>query len=103
MPAIILCCLDHMELKDIARTVAFIAKLSAYQPLAMQLVRKGVLHPNRVKRLLASPCPREVTMDFLMIVSDLARMDKVFPLYTYICMVFVIICTHWFIRSSCIL
>lgn len=74
---IILNCLDHMEVKDIARPVAFIAKLSTQQPLAVQLVSKGLLDPTRAKRLLNSPCPREVTMDFLMIVSDLARMDKV--------------------------
>ncbi|KAL7148444.1 hypothetical protein ABFS83_06G179000 [Erythranthe nasuta] len=82
VPAIILCCLDHMELKDIARPVAFIAKISTQPQLAVQLVSKGLLVPNRAKRLLNSPCPREVTMDFLMIVSDLARMDKQF--YEYI-------------------
>ncbi|KAK4403796.1 Serine/threonine-protein kinase TIO [Sesamum angolense] len=80
--AIILRCLDHMELKDVARPVAFIAKLSMQQPLAAQLVGKGLLDPARAKRLLDNPCPREVTMDFLMIVSDLARMDKMF--YEYI-------------------
>ncbi|KAL0403381.1 UNVERIFIED_CONTAM: Serine/threonine-protein kinase TIO [Sesamum radiatum] len=36
--AIILRCLDHMELKDVARPVAFIAKLSTQQPLAAQLM-----------------------------------------------------------------
>lgn len=77
MSAIILRCLDHMDLKDVARPVAFIAKLSTQQPLAIQLVGKGLLDPTRVKRLLNGPCPREVTMDILMIVSDLARMDKV--------------------------
>ncbi|KAH6757529.1 kinase family with ARM repeat domain-containing protein, partial [Perilla frutescens var. hirtella] len=82
VPAIILRCLDHMELKDIARPVAFIAKLCIQQPLAVQLLSKGLLDPTRAKRLLNSPCPREVTLDFLMIVSDLARMDKVF--YEYI-------------------
>lgn len=79
MPAFILRCLDHIELKDIARPVAFIAKLSTQQPLAVQLVGKGLLDPARVKRLLSSSCPREVTIDFLMIISDLARMDKVLP------------------------
>ncbi|KAK6128127.1 hypothetical protein DH2020_038130 [Rehmannia glutinosa] len=82
VPTIILRCLDHMELKDIARPVAFIAKLSNQQPLAIQLVGKGLLDPTRAKRFLKSPCPREVMMDFLMIVSDLARMDKLF--YEYI-------------------
>ncbi|XP_057788862.1 serine/threonine-protein kinase TIO isoform X1 [Salvia miltiorrhiza] len=82
VPTIILRCLDHMELKDIARPVAFIAKLCIQQPLAVQLISKGLLEPTRAKMLLNSPCPREVTLDFLMIVSDLARMDKKF--YEYI-------------------
>ncbi|KAL3635049.1 hypothetical protein CASFOL_022103 [Castilleja foliolosa] len=82
VPATILRCLDHMELKDIARPVAYIAKLSNQQPLAAKLVGNGLFDSTRVRRLLASSCPREVTMDFLMIISDLARMDKLF--YEYI-------------------
>ncbi|KAL3641597.1 hypothetical protein CASFOL_012412 [Castilleja foliolosa] len=80
--ATILRCLDHMELKDISRPVAYIAKLSNQQPLAAKLVGNGLFDSTRVRRLLTSSCPREVTMDFLMIVSDLARMDKLF--YEYI-------------------
>ncbi|CAA0833278.1 Serine/threonine-protein kinase TIO, partial [Striga hermonthica] len=82
VPATILHCLDHLELIDLARPVALIAKLSNQQPLAAQLVTKGLLESTRAKRFLNSPCPREVTLDFLMIVSDLARMDKLF--YEYI-------------------
>ncbi|KAL5550057.1 hypothetical protein UlMin_000233 [Ulmus minor] len=52
------------------------------RPLAVQLVSKGLLDPNRWRRLLDNSSPREVTMDALMIVSDLARMDKGF--YEYI-------------------
>ncbi|XP_073301386.1 serine/threonine-protein kinase TIO-like isoform X3 [Primulina huaijiensis] len=78
VPAIILRCLDHMEIKDVSRPVAFISKLSNQHPLAVQLVSKGFLDPTRVRRLLNGPCPREATVDFLMIVSDLARMDKLF-------------------------
>ncbi|XP_051116540.1 serine/threonine-protein kinase TIO isoform X2 [Andrographis paniculata] len=80
--ATVLRCLDHMELKDIARPVAFIAKLSTQQPLADQLVGNGLLHPTRAKKFLNSACPREVILDFLMIVSDLARTNKLF--YEYI-------------------
>ncbi|KAL7003793.1 non-specific serine,threonine protein kinase [Sarracenia purpurea var. burkii] len=76
VPDIILQCLEHMELKDIARPIAFLAKMTGHRPLAIQLLRKGLLDPGRVRRLLSSSCPREVTMDVLMIVSDLARMDK---------------------------
>ncbi|KAL7230228.1 hypothetical protein ACSBR2_008690 [Camellia fascicularis] len=82
VPAIILRCLEHMELKDVARPVAFLAKMIGHRPLAVQLLGKGLLDPGRVRRLLGGSCPREVMMDVLMIVSDLARMDKVF--YEYI-------------------
>ena len=54
-----------------------LAKMIVQRPLAVQLVSKGLLDPNRWRRLLDNSSPREVTMDALMIVSDLARMDKV--------------------------
>lgn len=65
-----------MELKYLGRPIAFLAKMIGQRPLAVQLVGKGFLDPNRVRRLLDSGT-REVTLDVLMIVSDLARMDKV--------------------------
>lgn len=77
MPGIILRCLDHMELKDLGRPVAFLAKMIRHPLLAGQLVKKGLLDPKRWRRLLDCTCPREVTLDALMIVSDLARMHKV--------------------------
>ncbi|KDP21789.1 hypothetical protein JCGZ_00576 [Jatropha curcas] len=78
VPGIILRCLEHMELKDLGRPVAFLAKMVAHRPLAVQLVGKGLLDPNRVRRLLDNSSPREVMLDVLMIISDLARMDKGF-------------------------
>lgn len=77
VPGIILRCMECMELKDMGRIVAFIAKMASYRPLAVQLVEKGLLDPKGMRRLLDGSCPREVTLDVLMIVSDLARMDKV--------------------------
>ncbi|KAI8565223.1 hypothetical protein RHMOL_Rhmol03G0243200 [Rhododendron molle] len=82
VPGIVLRCSEHMEIKDVARPIAFLAKMTGQRPLAIQLLGKGLLDPGRVRRLLSSSCPREVMMDFLMIVSDLARMDKAF--YEYI-------------------
>ncbi|XP_062119818.1 serine/threonine-protein kinase TIO-like [Humulus lupulus] len=82
VPSIILRCLEYMELKDMGRPVAFVAKMIRQPPLAGQLVRKGLLDPNRWRRLLDCSCPREVTLDALMIISDLARMHKGF--YEYI-------------------
>ncbi|GAV84051.1 Pkinase domain-containing protein/HEAT_2 domain-containing protein [Cephalotus follicularis] len=82
VPGITLRCLEHMELKDLRRPVAFLAKLIGHRALAVQLVGKGLLEPNRVRMLLDSSSPREVVLDVLMIISDLARMDKGF--YDYI-------------------
>nr|XP_024927877.1 serine/threonine-protein kinase TIO isoform X2 [Ziziphus jujuba var. spinosa] len=82
VPVIILRCLEHIELKDSGKPVAFLAKMISHRPMAVQLVSKGLLDPNRWKRLLNSTTPREVTLDALMIISDLARMDKGF--YEYI-------------------
>ncbi|XP_010245992.1 PREDICTED: serine/threonine-protein kinase TIO [Nelumbo nucifera] len=78
VPAFILRCLEHVELKDSGRIVAFLAKMAGYRPLAVQIVSKGMLDPSRVRMLLDGSSPREVVLDILMIVSDLARMDKVF-------------------------
>ncbi|RAL46323.1 hypothetical protein DM860_015316 [Cuscuta australis] len=78
VPSIILGCLEHMELKDIARPIAFIAKMVGQRSLASQLLGKGLLDPRRMKWLLGASCPKEVLLDVLMIVSELARMDKDF-------------------------
>ncbi|KAH0691640.1 hypothetical protein KY289_018998 [Solanum tuberosum] len=82
VPGIILRCLEHMESRDKARPVAFLAKMTAHRPLAVQLLGKGLLDPRRMKSLLDGSCPGEVVLDVLMIVSDLARMDKAF--YEYV-------------------
>ncbi|PQM35111.1 hypothetical protein Pyn_16492 [Prunus yedoensis var. nudiflora] len=79
VPGIILRCLEHLELKDIGRPVALLAKMIGHQPLALHLVRKeGLLEPTRMRRLLDCSSPREVVLDVLMIVSDLARKDEGF-------------------------
>ncbi|XP_022765493.1 serine/threonine-protein kinase TIO [Durio zibethinus] len=78
MPGIVLRSLEQLETKDLGRAVAFLAKMIGHRPLAVQLVGKGMLDPNRMRRLLDSSSPREATLDTLMIISDLARMDKGF-------------------------
>ncbi|KAL8134718.1 serine/threonine-protein kinase TIO isoform X2 [Apium graveolens] len=78
VPGYILRCLEHLELKDCTRLVAFLAKMTGHRPLVVQLIGKGLLDAARMRRLFDRSSPREVTMDVLMIVSDLARMDKVF-------------------------
>ncbi|KAJ0234554.1 Serine/threonine-protein kinase TIO [Hirschfeldia incana] len=82
VPSLILRCLEHLDLKDLVRPVAFLAKMVGRPRLAVELVSKGLLDPNRMKKLLNSSSPREVILDVLMIISDLSRMDKAF--YKYI-------------------
>lgn len=48
-----------------------------YLPLALQLHREGLLNPSREAALLEGPIAKETLLDFLMIISDLARMSKV--------------------------
>ncbi|XP_076931409.1 serine/threonine-protein kinase TIO-like [Bidens hawaiensis] len=78
IPAHIIQCLKHVELKDTARPVAFVAKMTGHGPLVVQLLRNGLLSPNMMRRLLDNSSPREVKLDVLMIVSDVARMHKDF-------------------------
>ncbi|XP_058074020.1 serine/threonine-protein kinase TIO [Magnolia sinica] len=78
LPGCILRCLEHVDSKDLARPVAFLAKMISYEPLAIQLHRDGLLDPSRMRKLLEGSIPREVVLDILMIVSDLARMSKDF-------------------------
>ncbi|XVF75639.1 hypothetical protein PTKIN_Ptkin13bG0203400 [Pterospermum kingtungense] len=78
VPVIVLHCLEHLESKDLGRAVAFLAKMIGLPRLASQLVQKGLLDPNRMRRLLDSSSPREATLETLTIVSDLARMDEAF-------------------------
>lgn len=75
-PGIILRCLEQLELKDCGKPVALLAKLVGYRPLAVQ-VGKGLLDPKKMERLLSCSSPKEIIIDILMIISDLARMDKV--------------------------
>ncbi|CAF2216154.1 unnamed protein product [Brassica rapa] len=82
VPSLILRCLEHLDLKDLVRPVAFLAKMVGRPRLAVELVSKGLLDPNRMKKLLNQSSPREVILDVLMIISDLSRMDKAF--YKYI-------------------
>jgi hypothetical protein len=70
-------CIDYMSPVDKSKTIAFVAKMVGYRPLALQLIREGLLNPNRVRGFLGNSLPRGSLLDFLMIVSDLARMSKV--------------------------
>ncbi|KAH9624398.1 hypothetical protein KSS87_017953 [Heliosperma pusillum] len=81
VPTRVLRCADGLELKDTGRVVAFLAKMVSYERLTI-LVGKGILETNRIRRLIDGSSPRDVILNVLMIVSDLARFDKGF--YEYI-------------------
>ncbi|KAI3986271.1 hypothetical protein MKX01_028552 [Papaver californicum] len=78
VPDRILKCLDYVKSRDLGKPVAFLAKMASVRPLALHLLGKGLLDPGNVRKLLNSSNPREVVLDILMIISDLARMDKDF-------------------------
>ncbi|KAL3565259.1 hypothetical protein D5086_033305 [Populus alba] len=46
LPGIILRCVEYMELKDLGRPVAFLAKMIGHRPFAIQLIGRGLLNPN---------------------------------------------------------
>ena len=77
VPIVILRCIDSLELKDTGKPVALLAKLTSQKPLAFHLVGRGMLEATRMRKLLNGSSPKEVVLDVLMIVSELARMDKV--------------------------
>ncbi|EEE53136.1 hypothetical protein OsJ_35944 [Oryza sativa Japonica Group] len=78
VPGCILHCFDHVNMEDLSRPLAIVAKMVGYRPLASQLLREGLLNHSRVEKLLKGPIAKETLLDFLMIVSDLARMSKDF-------------------------
>ncbi|KAL6657315.1 hypothetical protein ACP70R_005095 [Stipagrostis hirtigluma subsp. patula] len=78
VPGCILRSLDYVDMEDLARPLAIVAKMVGYRPLALQLLKEGLLDPTRVASLLEGPIAKETLLDFLMIISDLARMSKDF-------------------------
>ncbi|ONM34597.1 Serine/threonine-protein kinase TIO [Zea mays] len=78
IPGCMLRCLDYVDMEDLGRPLAIVAKMAGYRPLALQLHKEGLLDPSRVAALLEGPIAKETLLDFLMIISDLARMSKDF-------------------------
>ncbi|CAD6342599.1 unnamed protein product [Miscanthus lutarioriparius] len=78
IPGCMLRCLDYVDMEDLGRPLAIVAKMAGYRPLALQLHKEGLLDPIRVAALLEGPIAKETLLDFLMIISDLARMSKDF-------------------------
>ncbi|MQM13691.1 hypothetical protein Taro_046612, partial [Colocasia esculenta] len=78
LPGCVLRCLKYVDPRDLARPMAFIAKMAGYRPLAVQLLKEGLLDPQSVRKFFGGSSPKEAVIDLLMIVSDLARMSKDF-------------------------
>lgn len=70
-------------MEDLARPLAIVAKMVRYRPLALQLLKEGLLNPSRVAALLEGPTAKDTLLDLLMIISDLARMSKVCCFFAY--------------------
>ncbi|CAN6213297.1 unnamed protein product [Urochloa humidicola] len=83
VPGYILQSLDYVDAEDLARPWAIVAKMVRYRPLALHLLKEGLLNPSRVAASLEGPTAKDTLLDFLMIISDLARMSKDFyePIY----------------------
>ncbi|KAF3779946.1 Serine/threonine-protein kinase [Nymphaea thermarum] len=78
IPRRVLRCLGYVDVRQMGKTVAFVAKMVGYRPLVLQLLGEGLLEEHKMKGLLQDSSPLEVVLDLLMIISDLARMSKDF-------------------------
>ncbi|TVU15955.1 hypothetical protein EJB05_39500 [Eragrostis curvula] len=78
VPGCLLRCLDYVDIEGVARPLAILAKMVGFRSLAVQLLKEGLLNPSRVAAVLEGAVAKEALLDFLMIVSDLARMSKDF-------------------------
>lgn len=96
IPGCILHCIDYVDMEGVARPLAILAKMVGYRPLAVQLLKEGLLNPSRVAALLEGPIAKETLLDFLMIVSDLARMSKV-------CHILTCLQLYWILRNNVML
>ncbi|MFS7910552.1 putative non-specific serine/threonine protein kinase [Helianthus anomalus] len=55
------------------------SKMTGYQSLLVQLFGNGLINPNNMKRLLGNSSSKEVKVNVLMIVSEVACLNKVSP------------------------
>ncbi|GJN10612.1 hypothetical protein PR202_ga28720 [Eleusine coracana subsp. coracana] len=64
------------ENKEMLKTIEH--SMPQYIQVLLELLKEGLLNPSRVASLFEGPIAKETLLDFLMIVSDLARMSKDF-------------------------
>ncbi|XP_071701915.1 serine/threonine-protein kinase TIO-like isoform X1 [Rutidosis leptorrhynchoides] len=81
LPGQIINCLEHLESKNTEDVLLLLSKMVEHRSLAVELVGKGLLNPNLMKRLLDDSSPTQVKIKVLEIVSEVAEMDEEFFKY----------------------
>jgi fused-like protein len=67
-----------LDVRDLARPVSLIVRLvQNSRNFADGLVKEGLLDSTVLHKLLGKTSPKEVIMDVLVLISDLARLSKV--------------------------
>ncbi|EFJ33693.1 hypothetical protein SELMODRAFT_230534 [Selaginella moellendorffii] len=72
-------CLEFLSMNDMIRPVAFVSRMvQSSRLLAIDIVKEGLLSPLLMAKMLDPSSPKDVVLDVLMTVSNLARMSKDF-------------------------
>ncbi|KAH7292834.1 hypothetical protein KP509_28G000900 [Ceratopteris richardii] len=72
-------CLKLLDIKDFSRPVSLIVKLAQNsRSFGEGFLKEGLLSPVVLPKMLNTNSPKEVILDFLIVISDLARMSKDF-------------------------
>ncbi|MFS7919436.1 putative non-specific serine/threonine protein kinase [Helianthus anomalus] len=73
-------CVAMVELyKKVSGSTQNASNMTGYQSMQGQLFGNGLLNPNNMKRLLSNSSSKEVKVNVLMIVSEVACLNKVSP------------------------
>ncbi|XP_071704115.1 serine/threonine-protein kinase TIO-like [Rutidosis leptorrhynchoides] len=76
LPGQILICFEHLETKDTEIPLNLLLKMVSHRSLAVELVGKGLLNPDLMKRLLDDSSPTQVKLQVLQILSAVAELDE---------------------------
>ncbi|XP_071725477.1 serine/threonine-protein kinase TIO-like [Rutidosis leptorrhynchoides] len=83
LPGKIIKCFRHLELKNIEMSLAVVLLMANHRSLADELVRKGLLNPSLMKRLLDDSSPTSVKLQALQLLSGVAELDEEFYKHIY--------------------
>nr|XP_043636615.1 serine/threonine-protein kinase TIO-like [Erigeron canadensis] len=82
IPGQVVKCLGHVELENAATLpfvetlVSLLARMTHHRSVIAQIIDKGLFHPITTKRLRDTPLTREVRLNILKIISNIAPTDK---------------------------